>query len=60
MKVQLQLSIEHRLRNRLKNINKQTHIPVSKIVTDVLEEHLGEIEQRYSVQPQLNDEETES
>jgi len=53
MKVQLQLSIDHLLRERLKNIHKQTGVPVSKLVTIVLERHLLEYEQEHGVQPQL-------
>ena len=53
MKVQLQLSMEHTLRDRLKNISKQTSIPMAKIVSDLLGAHLGEVEARHEVQPRL-------
>lgn len=53
MKVPLQLLIEHTLRDRLKNIKKQTSIPITKIVSDILEKYLHEYEERYDVQPEL-------
>ncbi|MCX6000230.1 MAG: ribbon-helix-helix domain-containing protein [Chloroflexi bacterium] len=53
MKVQLQLSIEHGLKERLKNISKQTGIPVSKVVSNVLESHLAEVEMHHGIQLQL-------
>ncbi len=53
MKVPLQLLIEHTLKDRLSNFRKQTHIPVSKLVSDILERYLHEYEERYDVQPEL-------
>jgi len=53
VKVPLQLLIEHTLRDRLKNIKKQTSIPITKIVSDILEKYLHEYEERYDVQPEL-------
>ncbi len=53
MRVVLQLSMDHKLKERLKNINEQTHVPISKIISDVLEKHLHEVEEYYGVQPQL-------
>lgn len=53
MKVQLMLSIEHTLKERLINIKKQTSIPMSKIVSDLLEAHLSEIEEQHSIQQSL-------
>lgn len=53
MKIQLQLLVDHTLRDRLFNIKKQTGIPVSKTVSDILEEHLSEYEERRDVQPEL-------
>lgn len=53
MKIQLQLSIEHSLKERLKQINKQTGIPVSKIVSDLLLNHLHEVEEHHGVQTRL-------
>ena len=53
MKVALQLLVEHTLKDRLSNIREQTHIPVSKLVSDILEKYLHEYEERYDVQPEL-------
>lgn len=53
MKVPLQLLVEHTLKDRLSNIREQTHIPVSKLVSDILEKYLDEYEKRYGVQPEL-------
>ena len=48
VKVPLQLLIDHTLKERLKNITAQTHIPMSQIVTDLLEEHLHTVEERHT------------
>jgi len=53
VKVPLQLLVEHTLRDRLLNIKKQTSIPISKTVSDILEKHLREYEERHDVQPEL-------
>lgn len=53
MIVHLQLSVEHTLKERLLNIKKQTSIPVSRTVSDVLEKYLPEYEKSRGVQPEL-------
>lgn len=53
MKVPLQISIEHLLRERLKELSAETGIPVSRIITDLLERHLDEIEARLGLHPRL-------
>lgn len=52
-KVLFQLSIDPILKERLRNISKQRGIHMARIVSDLLESHLTEIEERYGVQPQL-------
>jgi predicted DNA-binding protein len=53
MRVQLQLSIEHTLKERLQNVNRQTRIPVSAIISGLLEKYLHEVEELHHVQTEL-------
>lgn len=53
MKIQLQLLVDHTLRDRLLNIKKQAGIPMSKTITDLCENHLQEFENSHGIQPQL-------
>lgn len=53
MKIQLQLLVEHTLRDRLMNIKIQKGIPMSKTIADVCESHLHEFETSHGIQPQL-------
>jgi predicted DNA-binding protein len=52
-KVPMQLLIELPLKERLENIKSQTGIPFSKIISDLLESHLSEIERHHGIQPRL-------
>lgn len=48
-----QLSLPKDLKDRLRNINQQTGIPMAKIVRDILEQHLEDVEKRHGIQIQL-------
>ena len=52
--VTLQLSLPVSLKDRLRNINARTGIAMSKIIRDVLDEHLIGVEKRYGIQIPLD------
>ncbi len=50
MKTILQLSIDVKLKQRLKNISNQTGIPISRIISDILQKYLPEEERKHNIQ----------
>lgn len=53
MKTNLQLSIEADLKQRLMHFSEQTGIPMSRVISDMLQKYLPEEEKKHNIQPLL-------
>ncbi|MEE8470578.1 MAG: hypothetical protein V3S51_04540 [Dehalococcoidia bacterium] len=53
MIINLQITIEHTLKERLENIKTQKRIPMSSTIPMILNEHLPEFERNHGIQSRL-------